>query len=130
MDLQSIASDAAPKAIGPYVQAVAHDGLLYCSGALPLNPATGELDNGSVTAEVARCLDNLTAVCIEAGTSLDRAIRMAIYTTRLDLFGDINAKYSEYFPGRVPARTTLGVAQLPLGAVVEIDAIVALGAAS
>lgn len=125
-DLQTIASEKAPKAVGPYVQAVAHGDLLFCSGALPLEPGTGDLDNESVAAEVRRSLSNLAAVCEEAGTNLDRAIRMGIYTTRLDLFSEINAVYADHFTGRVPARTTIGVAQLPMGAIVEIDAIVAL----
>ncbi|MDF1605863.1 Rid family detoxifying hydrolase [Nocardioides sp. YIM 152315] len=126
MDLRAIASPDAPSAVGPYVQAVAHAGLLYCSGALPIDPQSGDLDNENVAAEVARSLANLAAVCAEAGTGLDRTVRTSIYTTRLDLFGEINAVYADHFPDRVPARTTIGVAALPLGAVVEIDAIVAL----
>jgi 2-iminobutanoate/2-iminopropanoate deaminase len=126
MNLHSITSPKAPQAIGPYVQGVAHKDLLFCSGALPLDPATGRLDNQTVSHEVARSLRNLEAVCSAADTSLERAIRMSIYTTRLDLFSEINAVYAEHFPGRVPARTTIGVAQLPLGAIVEIEAIVAL----
>jgi 2-iminobutanoate/2-iminopropanoate deaminase len=122
-----IASPDAPTAIGPYVQAVAHHGVLYCSGSLPLDPATGQLDNADLTAEVRRSLGNLEAVCREAGTSLDRALRLGVFTTRLEAFAEINAAYTEHFDGRpVPARTTIGVAALPLGAVVEIDAIVAL----
>ena len=126
MELHTVASADAPAAVGPYVQAVAHQGLLYCSGALPIDPQTGELDNDTISAEVARSLSNLSAVCAEAGTSLDRAVRTSIYTTRLDLFGEINAVYASSFLNRVPARTTIGVAALPLGAIVEIDAIVAL----
>lgn len=123
----AIASPNAPTAIGPYVQAMAHDGVLYCSGSLPLDPETGQLDNSDLTAEVRRSLGNLEAVCREAGTSLDRALRMGVFTTRLESFAEINAAYAEHFEGRpVPARTTIGVMALPLGAVVEIDAIVAL----
>lgn len=122
-----ITSPDAPAAIGPYVQAMAHDGVLYCSGSLPVNAETGDLDNADLTAEVRRSLSNLEAVCREAGTSLDRALRLGVFTTRLESFAEINAAYTEHFAGRsVPARTTIGVAALPLGAIVEIDALVAL----
>jgi 2-iminobutanoate/2-iminopropanoate deaminase len=109
---QPIVSEAAPAAVGPYVHAVRHGDVLYCSGSLPLDPATGEL---------------LEAVCASAGTSLDRALRMTIFTTRLDGFAEINEAYAGAFPGNVPARTTVGVAALPKDARVEIDAIVAIG---
>lgn len=122
-----ISTTDAPAAVGPYVQAVAHEGVLYCSGSLPLIPETGVLDNADPGAEVRRSLDNLEAVCNAAGTSLDRALRMSVFTTRLEAFAEINAAYAEHFAGRnVPARTTIGVAALPFGAVVEIDALVAL----
>lgn len=122
-----ITSPRAPAAVGPYVQAIMHDGVLYCSGSLPLDVDTGTLDNADPAAEVARSLSNLEAVCQEAGTSLDRALRMGIFTTRLEAFAEINGAYAQFFAGKpVPARTTIGVAALPLGAVVEIDAIVAL----
>ncbi|MDQ6525120.1 Rid family detoxifying hydrolase [Nocardioides sp. LHD-245] len=125
---QPIVSDAAPAAVGPYVHAVRHGDVLYCSGSLPLDPATGELDNADLAAETRRSLANLEAVCASAGTSLDRALRMTIYTTRLDGFAEINEVYAGAFPGNVPARTTVGVAALPKDARVEIDAIVAIGA--
>lgn len=123
----AITSPDAPAAIGPYVQAKVHNGVLYCSGSLPLNPATGELDNADFTAEVNRSLANLEAICATAGTSLDNALRLGVFTTHLESFGEINAAYAAHFEDRpVPARTTIGVAALPLGARVEIDAIVAI----
>ncbi|WP_436702371.1 RidA family protein [Nocardioides sp. BYT-33-1] len=125
---QPIVSDAAPAAVGPYVHAVRHGDVLYCSGSLPLDPATGELDNADLAAETRRSLANLETVCASAGTSLERALRMTIYTTRLDGFAEINEAYAAAFPGSVPARTTVGVAALPKDARVEIDAIVAIGA--
>ena len=125
-ELTAIAAAAAPTAIGPYVQAVAHDGLLYCSGALPINPASGRIDAADIAAEVRQCLTNLEAICTEAGTGLNRAVRTTIYTTQLSSFVDINAVYADFFPDRVPARTTIEVAGLPASAQVEIDAIVAL----
>lgn len=122
-----ISSPDAPAAIGPYVQAKVHDGVVYCSGSLPLDPATGQLDNADLTAEVVRSLANLEGVCRAAGTSLDNALRLGVFTTCLDQFTEINAAYAAHFEGRpVPARTTIEVAGLPLGARVEIDAIVAL----
>lgn len=123
----AIAAPDAPAAIGPYVQAMVHGGTLYCSGSLPIDPATGTLDDASPGTEASRSLRNLEAVCREAGTSLDRALRIGVYTTDLGAFAEINAAYAAHFDGRqVPARTTVGVAELPMGAVVEIDAIVAL----
>ncbi|MEV0669554.1 Rid family detoxifying hydrolase [Mycobacterium sp. NPDC050441] len=125
-ELQTISSTKAPAAVGPYVQAVAHAGVLYCSGSLPLNPATGTMEAADIAAEVRQSLTNLAAVCAEAGTDLNRTLRTTIYTTQLAAFADINAAYAEFFDTRVPARTTIEVAALPLGATVEIDAIVAL----
>ena len=123
---QSVVSPDAPAAVGPYVHAVRHGDVLYCSGSLPLDPATGALDNGSLAAETKRSLANLAAVCASAGTDLSRVLRTTIYTTHLDGFAEINDAYGEAFPGDVPARTTVGVVSLPKGARVEIDAIVAI----
>lgn len=126
-ELTRISSASAPAAIGPYVQAVAHAGMLYCSGALPVDPASARIEASGIAEQVRQCLNNLSAVCAEAGTTLSRAVRVGIYTTRLSDFADINAAYAEFFTGgEVPARTTIGVAALPLAAAVEIDAIVAL----
>ena len=120
-------TDQAPAAIGPYSQAIAHDGLLYCSGAVPLDPG-GELVGADDPAEQARqCLRNLQAVCESAGASLSHAVRCGIYVTDMGTFGEVNEVYATFFAEPQPARSTIGVAALPLGAQVEIDAIVALG---
>lgn len=124
--IATITSDAAPAAVGPYVQAVRHRDVLYCSGSLPLDPATGQLDNGDLDAETRRSLANLQAVCESAGTSLNNALRLTIYTTHLAGFPEINDAYAAVFLGHVPARTTVGVAALPKDARVEMDAIVAI----
>lgn len=116
----------APDAVGPYVHAVRHGATLYCSGSLPLDPTSGELDNSSLAAETRRSLTNLEAVCAAAGTDLGHALRLTIFTTHLDGFPEINEAYASAFTARVPARTTVGVAGLPKGARVEIDAIVAI----
>ncbi|MBN9623855.1 MAG: RidA family protein, partial [Actinobacteria bacterium] len=93
---------------------------------IPLDPASGEMVTGSVAIETIRCLENLAAVCAAAGTDLSRALRMTIYTTRLEEFAAINEAYAAFFPEVPPARAALGVAALPKGAEVEIDAVVAL----
>jgi 2-iminobutanoate/2-iminopropanoate deaminase len=122
-----VAAPDAPEAIGPYSQAILHGNLLFCSGQIPLDPDSGELVSGSLSAETDRCLANLAAVCRAAGTSLQRAVRLTVYTTRLDGFAEINAAYAAFFGGESPpARAAVGVVALPKGANVEIDAIVAL----
>ena len=122
-----VETEAAPGAIGPYSQAIRNGELLFCSGALPLDPASGELLTGDLAAETRRCLENLTAVCEAAGTSLERALRLTVYTTELSEFATINAAYGEFFAADPPARAAVGVAELPKGARIEIDAIVAIG---
>jgi 2-iminobutanoate/2-iminopropanoate deaminase len=117
---------AAPSAIGPYSHAVALGGVLYCSGALPLDPGSEELVTESPAAEASRCLQNLALVCEAAGTELGRALRLTVYTTRLEEFAAINEAYGAFFEEDPPARVAIGVAALPKGAAVEIDAIVAL----
>jgi 2-iminobutanoate/2-iminopropanoate deaminase len=121
-----VAIDEAPKAIGPYSQAVSHGGVLYCSGQIPLDPATGAMADGSIEDLTRRCLSNLSAICESEGTSLERALKLTVYVIDLDDFGAVNEAYASFFPGDVPARTTVQVSRLPAGARVEIDAIVAL----
>lgn len=116
----------APDAIGPYSHAVRSGDLLFCSGQIPLDAASGELVSVSVEAQARRCLENLEAVCQAAGTTLTRALRITIYMVELAAFAEVNAVCAEYFPREPPARVTVGVAELPRGALVEIDAIVAI----
>jgi 2-iminobutanoate/2-iminopropanoate deaminase len=117
-------SSAAPAAVGPYSQGIRHGDVLYCSGQVPLRD--GELVTGSLGEETRQCLENLAAVCGEAGTELPRALRMTVFTTELSGYAEINDAYSAYFASEPPARVAIGVAALPLGARVEIDAVVAL----
>ncbi|HEX6712104.1 MAG TPA: Rid family detoxifying hydrolase [Thermoleophilaceae bacterium] len=122
-----VTADGAPDAIGPYSHAVTSNGLLFCSGQVALDPATGELIDGGVGDQTRRCLDNLAAVCAAAGASLSDAVRLTVYAA--DLPGDwaaINDAYGSYFGEGPPARVAIGVAALPKGARVEIDAVVAL----
>lgn len=123
---ETVTAVGAPAAVGPYSHAVRSGGLLFCSGQTPLDPETNTLVEGTIGDRTRRCLDNLQAVCAAAGAELADAVRCAVYVTDLSVFAEVNAAYAEYFPGAPPARTTIGVASLPLGADVEIDAIVAL----
>jgi 2-iminobutanoate/2-iminopropanoate deaminase len=129
---QIVTAPGAPAAIGPYSHAVLVDlrstgELLFCSGQIPLDPASGELVGASAAEQARRCLENLRAVCAAAGTTLERAVRMTIYMTDLERFGEVNEVYAEFFAADPPARVTVGVAALPRGAQVEIDAVVGLG---
>ncbi len=116
----------APAAIGHYSHAVSIGGLLFCSGQLPLDPATTELIDASAPQQAERCLHNLDAVCAAADTTLQRAVRLTIYLTDLSEFRTVNDVYARWFGDHRPARVTVGVAELPRNARVEIDAIVAL----
>jgi 2-iminobutanoate/2-iminopropanoate deaminase len=116
----------APPAIGPYSHAVRAGGLLFCSGQIPLDPSSGELVGDDAPAQARRCLENLAAICAQAGARLSDAVRITIYTTELEAFGAINDAYAEHFDADPPARAAVGVAALPKGARVEMDAIVAL----
>jgi 2-iminobutanoate/2-iminopropanoate deaminase len=126
-DRQIVDAPAAPPAIGPYSHAVRVGELLFCSGQIPLDPQSGEIAGASAAEQAERCLRNLDAVCSAAGTSLQRAVRVTIYMTDLAAFADVNEVYAAHFASEPPARVTVGVAQLPRGAYVEIDAIVATG---
>src|SRR3954470_5081995 len=123
-----VSTDEAPAAIGAYSQGVISNGLLFCSGQIPLDPESGELIEGGVGDQTRRCLDNLSAVCEAAGAKLADAVRLTVYCA--DLSGDwqeINEAYGSYFGDEgAPARAAIGVAALPRGARVEIDAVVAL----
>jgi 2-iminobutanoate/2-iminopropanoate deaminase len=123
---ETVNAPAAPPAIGPYSHAVRAGDLLFCSGQIPLDPQTGELVGESPAEQAQRCLENLQAVCDAAGTTLARAVRMTIYMTDLAAFAAVNEVYGSFFAQDPPARVTVGVAQLPKGAYVEIDATVAL----
>ncbi len=123
---EPVSTAEAPAAIGPYSQAIRSGGLLFCSGQIPLDPATGELADGSVGDQARRCLQNLEAVCVAAGARLVDAVRLTVFMTDLSAFAELNEVYAGYFGDAPPARVTVGVVALPKGARVEIDAIVAL----
>jgi 2-iminobutanoate/2-iminopropanoate deaminase len=121
-----VTAPGAPDAVGPYSHAVRSGGVLYCSGQVSLDPATGKLVEGSVGDQTRRCLENLRLVCQAAGAELSDAVRLGIYVTDMGTFPQVNEAYASFFGDGPPARSTIGVAALPLGATVEIDAIVAL----
>ncbi len=125
-DRQPVHAPGAPAAVGPYSHAVRAGGLLFCSGQIPLDPETNELTGDTPGEQARRCLRNLQAVCEAAGTRLDRAVRCTVYLTSMDAFAEVNAAYAEFFTDQPPARVAFAVAALPMGAQVEIDAVVAL----
>ena len=122
-----IATENAPKAIGPYSQAVAYNGVLYCSGQIPLDPGTGAIIEGDVSDQTARVLENLKAVLEAAGSSLEKVLKTTVYVKDMTEFGKINEVYARYFGASLPARATVEVARLPRDAKVEIEAIAAIG---
>jgi 2-iminobutanoate/2-iminopropanoate deaminase len=123
---ESVTALGAPAAIGPYSHAVRAGSLLFCSGQIPLDPESGELVGSTPAEQARRCLDNLEAVCEAAGAQLSDAVRLTVYMTDLGAFAEVNDAYAEYFEAEPPARVAIGVAALPKGAQVEIDAVVAL----
>jgi 2-iminobutanoate/2-iminopropanoate deaminase len=118
-----ISTPGAPKAIGPYSQAVRTGNVLYTSGQIPLDPVSNEMLAGPFDAQVRRVFDNLAAVLAAAGTDFAHVVKATVYLTDLANFQELNAIYAEYFGDHKPARSTVGVAQLPKGAPVEIDLI-------
>ena len=120
-----IATDQAPAAIGPYSQAVRRGSMVFLSGQIPLDPATGQLVEGDIAAQARRVFDNLRAVCTAAGGSFDDIVRVGIYLTDLGDFAAVNAVMAENFTAPFPARSTIEVSGLPRGAHVEVDAILA-----
>ncbi|HET7557176.1 MAG TPA: RidA family protein [Rhodanobacteraceae bacterium] len=122
-----IHSPDAPKAIGPYSQAIRSGNTLYLSGQTPLDPATGEMVAGGIEEQATRVFENLKAVLAAAGASFDDVVRVAIYMTDLVNFAAVNEVMKRYFREPHPARSTIGVAALPRGAAVEIDLIAVIG---
>ncbi len=123
---RAVETEDAPEPIGPYSQALVAGGVLYCSGQVPLDPETGELVEGGIADQARRCLQSLAAVCQAAGARLEDAARMTIYLTEMEDFPAVNEVYAEFFSEPFPVRSTVGVAALPKGALVEIDATVPL----
>ncbi|MFO1072525.1 MAG: RidA family protein [Geminicoccaceae bacterium] len=121
-----VATKQAPAAIGPYSQGIIINGLLFTSGQIPLDPATGKLVEGSIGDRARRCLDNLAAIAQAAGTSLDKAVKVTVFLTDIGDFKQVNEVYGSVFKEPYPARSAIQVAALPMGADVEIEAVLAV----
>jgi reactive intermediate/imine deaminase len=122
--VKEVRTSAAPEPVGPYSQAVEQDGWIFASGQIPLDPATGELVAAGIEEQTRRVLANLRAVLEAAGAGFPDVVRTTIYLTDLATFAQVNAVYAEHFDGDpAPARATVQVAALPLGADVEIDCV-------
>ncbi len=121
---ERIFTEAAPAPIGPYTQAVASDGLLFCSGQVAIDPATGKLIDGDVAAQTRQVMRNIAAVLAAGGATFADVVKTTIYLVDMNDFGTVNPIYGEAFAGAVaPARSTIAVAALPLGARVEIEVL-------
>lgn len=123
---ESIHAPDAPAAIGPYVHAIRAGGLLFCSGQIPIDPRTGDLVGATAAEQAGRCLENLSAVCQAVGATLADAVKLTVYMTDMGAFAEVNEVYGSFFESDPPARVAIGVAALPRGAMVEIDAVVAI----
>lgn len=126
MTRQTIQTDRAPPAVGPYSQAVRHGNLVFLSGQIALNPATGKLVDGGIAAQTRQVFGNLRAVCEAAGGDLAAVLKLTIYLTDLTHFATVNEIMAATFSKPYPARATIGVAALPLGAEVEMEAVLGL----
>ena len=125
MDLRIIATDAAPKAIGPYAQAIVAGDLVFCSGQIPLDPKSGDVVTGDIKVQAARVLDNLAAVLDGAGSGLDRVLKTTVFLCDMADFPAMNEVYAQRFGAHRPARSTVQIGALPRGARIEIEAIAA-----
>lgn len=128
VDRETVHAPAAPEAAGPYSHAVRAGNLLFCSGQVPTDPDSGALREGDVAGQVEQCLKNLASVCEAAGASLSDSVRTTVYLTDMADFPRVNEVYAAFFADEPPARVAIAVAALPLGARIEVDAVVALPA--
>lgn len=124
---QIIATDQAPKAIGPYSQAIVHNGVAYLSGQIPLDPATGAMVEGDIVVQTERVLENLKAVLEASGSSLEKVLKTTVFLKSMDDFPKMNEVYARYFGQSLPARSTVQAAKLPRDVQVEIDCIAMVG---
>lgn len=123
MELEVVTTERAPKAVGPYVQGMKANGFLFTAGQIGLDPVTGRLAEGGIEAQTRRVLENLKAVVEAAGGSFTQVVKTTVYLTDLGHFQVMNQIYATYFERHSPARSTIGVAQLPLEALVEIELV-------
>lgn len=123
---QAISTDSAPRAVGPYSQAIRSGGLIFTAGQIPMDPATGEMVQGDIEAQTRRVLDNLMAVLVAAGSGAANVLKVTVFMTDLGEFARMNAVYAEYFPDPPPARSAVQVGALPKGAAIEMEAVAAV----
>lgn len=121
--LNVISTDKAPAAIGPYSQAVEVNGMIYTSGMIPINPATGELVTGNVEEQAEQAISNLEALLAASGSSIEKAVKVVVFIKDMDNFGKINEIYAKHFKEPYPARSCVQVARLPKDVEIEIEAI-------
>jgi 2-iminobutanoate/2-iminopropanoate deaminase len=125
--LRQVSTPDAPGAIGPYSQAIIAGGFLFASGQIPLDPTTGTITEGGITAQTHQVLQNLGAVLKAAGLSYDRVVKTTVYLSDMANFPAVNEIYATYFPSPAPARATIQAAALPRNVLVEIDLIASIG---
>jgi 2-iminobutanoate/2-iminopropanoate deaminase len=123
MNRESVQTDNAPKAIGPYEQAIKANGFIYTAGQIPIDPKTGNFVEGGITAQTRQVLENLKAVLEAGGSSLDRVVKATVFLKNMADFAAMNDVYAQYLGGAKPARSTVAVADLPRGALIEIDLV-------
>lgn len=124
---QIVATDNAPKAIGPYSQAVSWNGMVFLSGQIPLDPTTGQLVEGDIAAQTERVLENIRAVLEASGSSFEKVLKTTVFLKNMGDFPKMNEVYARYFPSNAPARSTVEAARLPRDVQVEIDCIAIAG---
>lgn len=127
MTLIEVATKNAPEAIGPYSQAIQAGGLMFCSGQIPLDPATGAVVEGDITVQAEQVMNNIAAMLKAAGVGFDRIVKSTIFLVDMDDFAAVNAVYGARFTAHKPARSTVAVAALPRGVKLEIEVVVAVG---
>ena len=123
MNREPVQTDSAPKAIGPYQQAIKANGFVYTAGQIPIDPKTGNFVEGGIDAQTRQVLENLKAVLEAAGSSLDRVVKATVFLKNMADFAPMNDVYAQYLGGAKPARSTVAVAELPRGALIEIDLV-------
>jgi len=127
MKREAVQTDEAPRAIGPYEQAIKVDGFVFTAGQIPLDPKSGNIVEGGIAAQTRQVLENLKGVLIASGSSLDRVVKATVFLKNMADFAAMNEVYAEYLGSARPARSTVAVAELPRGALVEIDLVALTG---
>jgi len=127
MDIRTVRTDGAPRAIGPYSQAVVAGGFVFCSGQIPLDPVSGELVGGDIGRQTAQVLKNLQEVLRAAGSSIEKVVKTTVYLKNMDDYAAMNEVYGQFFGGTRPARAAVQVARLPKDVCVEIEAMAVAG---